>query len=100
MSADRGMHLSRHIEELSGIVTANIGSFTFPLAQDLPRLGHTDGLLFIFAEGLDLLRRSFCAFCHQTLILAGTAWGTGLLEQQSSWLVPGTMLTPWGSQQH
>lgn len=84
------MYLSRHrdIEKLSGTVTANIRSFTFPLAQDLPRIGHTDGLFFIFAEGQDLLRRSFCAFCHQTLILAGTTWWTCLLEQCSSWTNP------------
>lgn len=74
MSVDRGMYLSRHrdIEKLSRTMTANIRSFTLPLAQDLPRIGHIDGFLFFSSEGLDLPRRSFCAFCHQTLTLAGT----------------------------
>lgn len=59
----------------------------FPLLIDLLRTGHIDGFFF-FPEGLDLPRSSFCAFCHQTLILAGTTWLTCLPERWSSWTNP------------
>lgn len=70
-------------------MTANIRSFTSPLAQDLPQRRHTDGFLFSwFSEGVDLPRKSLCAFCYQTLITAGTSWWICLLEWRSSWTNP------------
>lgn len=97
------MYLSRHrdIKKLSGAMPANTKSFTFLLAQHLSRIRHTNGS-FCFSDGLDLPRSSFCAFCHQTLILSGTC----LLEWWSSWTNPPAqagpcaIIMPLGSRQH
>lgn len=46
------------------------------LSPFLPRIRHRGGLLLIFAEGLDLLRRSFCPFCPHPC---------GTLGKRASW---------------
>lgn len=73
-----GVYISKHrdIAKLPGTMTANIRSFTFPLPQELPRIRHRGGLLLIFAEGLDLLRSSFRAFCPHPC---------GTLGERASW---------------
>lgn len=56
---------------------ANIRSFTFPLAQDLPQRRHTDGFLFsCFSEGVDLPRKSLCAFSIRLSSLQGPVGGS------------------------
>lgn len=100
------MYLSRHrdIEKLSPTTTANIRSFTLPLAQDLPRIGHIDGFFFFLQRDWICPEEAFVPSAIKPSLLqgplGGPASGAVVLMEKSPRLrrVPCAILMPLGSQ--